>query len=301
MFSGGKDSTASLIIALEAIKAGLPVKRLDVVLADTLVEIPTVAAHASQFLDSLSCGDLVIHKHIVKPELEESFWVCMLGKGYPPPHRNFRWCTSKLKIKPTEAKLAPLIVPGRTVFITGVRFGESDARDIRLHSACSRGGECGQGLWFERSGKLGVSYAGPISVWRECDVWDLLNYVAPSWGYSTSALEKLYLFPSMRFGCWTCTVVRRDKAMESICAVPEGRVYEPLLRFRQRLIDVAAESANRVMRLNGVAGRLTIATRQALLVELLAIEDQVGMKLLLPEEEGLIRSLWTHRSYQDAY
>lgn len=301
MFSGGKDSTTSLLVAIEAIRQGAAATRLDVVLADTLVEIPTVAQYARQFLDELAVVGLTINKHLVTPDIEQSFWVCMLGRGYPPPHRNFRWCTTKLKMKPAEVALGHLIQPGRTVFITGVRFGESDARDIRLHAACSRGGECGQGLWFERSGRFGATYAGPISLWRECDVWDFLNYVAPSWGHRTDQLSKLYLFPTMRFGCWTCTVVRRDKAMEGICKTPGGERYLPLVRFRDLLIETAGVAENRVTRPNGAKGRLSLAARRELLTTLLDVQERVGFSLISDAELDLIKKHWGNGQFGDSY
>ncbi|MDP1665548.1 MAG: hypothetical protein Q8L79_10535 [Methylobacter sp.] len=44
--------------------------------------------------------DLTVHP--VKPEIEDSFWSLIIGKGYPPLNRWFRWCTTKLKIKPVR-------------------------------------------------------------------------------------------------------------------------------------------------------------------------------------------------------
>lgn len=29
------------------------------------------------------------------PELEDSFWCCVIGKGYPVPNNSFRFCTEK--------------------------------------------------------------------------------------------------------------------------------------------------------------------------------------------------------------
>src|SRR5208337_4460920 len=108
---------------------------------------------------------LPIHCHIVKPKLEDRFWVNVLGKGYPPPHQRFRWCTNRLKIRPCEYGLRKHIIKGKTAIITGVRFGESHSRDQRLNASCVRGGECGQGIWFEKSNRLGVGYLAPIINW----------------------------------------------------------------------------------------------------------------------------------------
>ena len=34
--------------------------------------------------------------------IEESFWVNIIGRGYPPPNRTFRWCTQRMKIDPVS-------------------------------------------------------------------------------------------------------------------------------------------------------------------------------------------------------
>jgi hypothetical protein len=49
-FSGGKDSTATAIVALEAALTSGGVRRVDLVYADTGLEIPTLQAFAMRFL-----------------------------------------------------------------------------------------------------------------------------------------------------------------------------------------------------------------------------------------------------------
>ena len=63
---------------------------------------------------------------------------------------------------------------------------------------------------------------------------------------------------SSRFGCWTCTVVERDKSSEVLLASGDDRM-EPLIAFRGRLQfyqDPANGKRDRV-RMNGTAGRGT--------------------------------------------
>jgi DNA sulfur modification protein DndC len=129
-FSGGKDSTTVVILALETIlQKNLSIQRIDVVYSDTLIEIPAIYQYALKFLDFLKQCDrlktLPLFCHITQPRMEDRFWVCLLGKGYPPPHQRFRWCTERLKINPMEAALKAYIQPNRTVILTGVRFGVS--------------------------------------------------------------------------------------------------------------------------------------------------------------------------------
>lgn len=283
---------------------GLPVRRIDVIYSDTLIEIPVIQEYALSFLSFLEEFERVVqlplHCYVVQPALEERFWVCLLGKGYPPPHQRFRWCTRRLKIEPVESALKAHVQPNRTVILTGIRFGESVDRDRRLNHSCRRGGECGQEAWFQYSSRLQAAYLAPIIHWQECDVWDFLNYLAPRWGYPTHLLEKeVYNGRETRFGCWMCTVVRQDKTMEKITALPEWAHLRPLLEFRQRVKDVTRLIESRVLRPDGKPGRLSLETRRKLLDELLSLQSSIKMKLISEEEVALIQKLWEDERFKE--
>lgn len=129
-YSGGKDSTTTTILFLEWWKKrGWP-GEAHLIYADTGLEIPTLYEQALRFLEAVKVLHPRLHVHIVKPDINQSFWVSLIGKGYPPPRNQFRWCTDRLKIWPADRLLKNL--PGRKAIVTGVRFGESDARDLRL-------------------------------------------------------------------------------------------------------------------------------------------------------------------------
>lgn len=303
-FSGGKDSTTTLVIALEtALICAKQIQRIDIVYSDTMIEIPIIQQFALDFLKNLQSFDriaaLPIHCHVVYPAIKERFWVCLLGKGYPPPHQRFRWCTRRLKIEPVEDALKSFIRPGKTLILTGVRFSESRDRNARLRQSCSRGGECGQGVWFEYSSRLQAAYMAPIVEWNECDVWDFLQFHAPTLGYSTDHIEeRVYNGRETRFGCWMCTVVRQDRTMEKITSLPEWSYLRPLLDFRQRVKDLTSCPESRVTRLDGKPGKLTLATRRQLLEELLEVQKRVGMTLIFHEEIEAIKQLWSDEKYQ---
>jgi len=297
-FSGGKDSTTTLVIALEtALSLSRQVERIDVVYSDTMIEIPVIQQYALSFLEYLKesgrVASLPLHCHVVYPAIEESFWVCLLGKGYPPPHQRFRWCTRRLKIEPVEDALKSFVRPDRTVILTGVRFGESRDRDARLHQSCSRGGECGQGVWFQYSSRLQAAYLAPIVDWNECDVWDFLQFYAPALGYPTNHLEEsVYNGRETRFGCWMCTVVRQDRAMEKITSLPQWAHLRPLLDFRQRVKELTGRLESRVLRPDGKPGRLALATRQQLLNELLELQTRLGMTIVSSDQILAIQEYW---------
>jgi len=194
--------------------------------------------------------------------------------------------------------LRNVIRPRRTVIITGVRFGESSERDRRLYESCRRGGECGQGVWSQYSHRLEVAYLAPIVFWKACDVWDFLNFHAPQWGYPTSGLEReVYNGRETRFGCWMCTVVKQDKAMQKITALPQWAHLRPLLEFRERVLRLVNSEGSRYVRPDGKRGRLSLELRKQLLEELLQLQNRIGILLIDQEEIEFIQQLWSDPRY----
>src|ERR1041384_6671103 len=106
-FSGGKDSTmlASLIFET-ALSVPLRERKkpISIVCTDTRVEIPAIVEMVESTLARMQkCSeqnDLKVEVSLLRPPPEQSFWVNIIGRGYPPPNRVFRWCTQRLKIDP---------------------------------------------------------------------------------------------------------------------------------------------------------------------------------------------------------
>lgn len=111
-YSGGKDSTATLQLIWMAI-AGLPAERrtktVHVISTDTLVENPVVAAWVTKSLEAMGRAaveqGIPIKPHRLTPRVEESFWVNLIGRGYPAPRHKFRWCTGRLKNQPLNRSI----------------------------------------------------------------------------------------------------------------------------------------------------------------------------------------------------
>ena len=178
-YSGGKDSSATAAFVAWAIKTGkvsAPAS-LTVLYADTRQELPPLQQTAMHFLDALRADGF--DARVVLPALDDRFYVYMLGRGVPPPKNRFRWCTSQLKVEPMQAALAAkrAEVGDKFLMLTGVRLGESAARDARIALSCSKdSGECGQG-WFQTMPSDAVSdVLAPLLHWRLCFVWDWLYF-----------------------------------------------------------------------------------------------------------------------------
>ena len=102
-YSGGKDSTSVLSLvwlALQRLQPNERHKQVHVISTDTLVENPVVAAWVTSSLNTMRKAaaeqDLPITPHRLVPEVKDTFWVNLIGRGYPAPRHKFRWCTERL-------------------------------------------------------------------------------------------------------------------------------------------------------------------------------------------------------------
>lgn len=301
-YSGGKDSTTVCVIACEVIRRGLSwaADSVDIIYCDTLQEIPSLHRLALDFLDYAShlsrSANLPIQTHITRPRQDQTFWFLLLGKGYPAPHRQFWWCTERLKINPVKQKLVELNHQEDSVVLTGVRFGESPRRDIRMRQRhqCLGQGECGQALTYQNA-------VAPIAHWKTCQIWDFLTLWAPSWDWPTQKLADLYGNEPVRFGCWTCTLVDRDRALDAVVQDPEWVHLTALGKFREFLKQKTANPQARIRRPDGRLGKLTLKTRAELLDALRDLEQRTGLSLIAHEEVQRIREYWKTPEGGDTY
>jgi DNA sulfur modification protein DndC len=240
-YSGGKDSSALLTVILWLIqnkKIESP-ESLTVLYSDTRQELPPLQIGAIQTLKKVQA--LGFNAKIVLPEIDKRYFVYMLGRGVPPPNNNtLRWCTNQIKVQPMVEALRNLREEHGEKFLmlTGVRLGESAARDSRIALSCSRNGaECGQG-WFQQSTPASVADTlAPILHWRVCHIWDWLMFEAPSIIPSVSFVAQVYggeeaAEINARTGCVGCPLATKDTALDHILSLPEWSYLQPLKRLR---------------------------------------------------------------------
>jgi DNA sulfur modification protein DndC len=311
-FSGGKDSTVLLTlvwIALQRIKQEMPypfqLKRpVYVVCNDTMVENPIISSYIDDVLVKIEEGardqgiPIIVKKTV--PKLEESFWINVIGKGYPVPNNTFRWCTDKLKIRPTSNFLFEQIdEKGEAIVLLGTRYEESATRErsMKKHEVAGK-------RLSQHNTNINTYVYAPIKELKLEEVWYIINTIPSPWGFDNSILFQIYADASAddyecptvvtnkthsscgqsRFGCWTCTVVKQDKSMTAL--IENGQHWmQPLLDFRNGLVDNRNISENRsATRRNGVAavdedghnmGNYNPGYRATLLRELLEIQKQV--------------------------
>jgi DNA sulfur modification protein DndC len=242
-FSGGKDSSATVTVVADLIQRGeVPAPRtITALYADTRMELPPLHSAALDTMAALAARGW--RTEVVLPELDDRFFVYMFGRGVPPPKNRFRWCTPQLKVEPMLRALER--EHGRTgerlLVITGVRIGESAARDERIALSCSKdGSECGQGWFQEAKGDAIADTLAPLLHWRVCHVWDWLMFEAPKLGLPTRAVAEAYgqgedgdeIETNARTGCVGCNLASRDVALDAILKLPQWAYLAPLKRLK---------------------------------------------------------------------
>ena len=323
-FSGGKDSTVLLTLvwlALKKIKddvlAPFQLRRpVYVVCNDTLVENPIISSYVDDVLSQIEKKareeDMPIFIRKTIPKLEDSFWVNVIGKGYPVPNTAFRWCTDKMKIKPTARFITEQVDEcGEAIILIGTRKAESAtrARSIKKHEIH------GQRLTHHTLLHNTYVYA-PIKELMLEEVWYIINAIPCPWGFDNSVLFNIYMDASAddyecptvvtdkshgscgqsRFGCWVCTVVKDDKSMRSL--IKNGREWmRPLYDFRMELDSERNILENRMpfrrdgRRAVNDMGPYVFKYRAKILKKLLEVQhelQQVDPKIRLISDQELI-------------
>ena len=279
-YSGGKDSTATLQLVWTAIQELDPSERskpIHVISTDTLVENPVVSMWVSKSLKAMqdaaaNQGLEAIQPHRLTPELQDRYWVNLIGKGYPAPRPKFRWCTSRLKINPSNNFIKNVVRQnGEAILVLGTRKAESAAR----HANMKRYEATSTRDLLSTHGQLDRSWVyTPIGEWSNDDVWMYLTQVPNPWEHRNEDLLGMYQgatqdgecplvvdtsTPSCgdsRFGCFVCTLVDKDKSMQAMIQNDGEKEWMlPLMDFRNKWLDVKDDRQHRDHR--RMDGRLT--------------------------------------------
>lgn len=334
-YSGGKDSTLLLQLVWEVVES-LPEsdRRRQIVLVgnDTLVESPLVIGHLRGSLETIRRvarkRSLPINVRITKPHIDQTFWVNVIGRGYIPPTRNFRWCTDRMKIRPTSQLLEQLVRANKkAVLLVGTRKAESETRrrNMKRHGASAR-------RMNRHSSVEGCWMFAPLADLSDEEVWLILMQRNPPWGGTHQDLITLYRnagggecplvltkadapscgTTSPRFGCWTCTVVTKDRSLRGLIdsGHRDASAMERLFEFREWLVELREDDRNRdrtrrdgsvKRRSDGsyVMGPFTLAVREKILKRLQELEKEVGVDLIQRGEMDFIHDIWCRDRVQE--
>lgn len=335
-YSGGKDSTAVVQLVWYALRELPPEKRrktVHIISTDTLVESPVVAIWATESLRKMenqaAADGLPIVPHRLTPTTTNTFWVNLIGRGYPYPRKDFRWCTDRMKIEPSNRFIKSVLnAESEAILVLGTRKAESATRRAVM-----------EGYEKKRyrdhlspNGSFPNSYVfSPIENWSNDNVWQYLVQVPNPWGHSNKDLLAMYSGASSdgecplvidtstpscgnsRFGCWVCTMVTEDKSMAAMIQNDEEKAWMlPMLEFRNEIVGQQGSDRDRrdfrkrdgrLQWHNGrlVHGPYTKKTREGLLRRLLEVEKLVheigpdeikNVPLITMDELRMIRQIW---------
>ena len=340
-YSGGKDSSATLQLvwlALSKLSEEERFKPVHVIHTDTLVESPIVEKWAERSLEkmreSAAADHLPFEIHRLIPAPDQTFWVNLLGRGYPFPRRKYRWCTDRMKIKPVNDFIKKRISEyGEIILVLGTRKSESTRRARTMaHYEKLRVRE----LLSPNPSLMNELVFSPISEWSNDDVWLFLMQYKNPWGYSNNELLTLYRgatadnecplmvdknLPSCgksRFGCWMCTMVTEDKSMQAmIDNDPDKQWLSPLLLFRNEIGNEDVDLSRRSFRkMNGTLqgddqklyhGPYKKEIREEWLRKLLELQGSIrklapdeykDLELITQSELREIRKQWVYEKHE---
>lgn len=293
-FSGGKDSTTVLQLVLSALKN--TDGKLYIVTADTLMEIPYFQAYVdavrhriAEYIERVGLNAEIV---TVTPAIKDSFWVSVLGKGYPAAHMGFRWCTGVLKIDPITRFTREITKDKRFSVFVGVRSAESVLR----------------AKIYKKKNYKSHHYA-PILDWSSHDVWEYLLTEPCPWGDDHSRIVEVYRFASdecvygeaqgvcvgnARYGCWACPL-QASQQLDMIAYNTGDARYKILKKYKNLLVKCANNPVYRSrIRRNGTAGLgpFLVEHRERLFDDLKKLEDHTGWRLITPDEEIEIKRHW---------
>ena len=261
-YSGGKDSSTCLQLvwnALSELPRDQMKKPVYVISTDTMVENPVVALWVTESLAKISKAaqelGLPFEAKQLHPTVEDSFWVNLIGKGYPAPRPRFRWCTERLKIRPSNKFILDVVHDsGEVILVLGTRSAESAVRAANIKKYMNLSTR--EGLSTHDSLTRAWVLA-PIADWSNDDVWQYLMQVQNPWGHDNKQLLSMYQgatadgecplvvdtsTPSCgdsRFGCYVCTLVEKDKSMEAMIQNDQDKDWLlPLSEFRNRFLEI---------------------------------------------------------------
>lgn len=330
-YSGGKDSTTVVELVYEMLKSLAPQhrhKNVYIISSDTLIENPLIKIYLNKMnnlLGEAAAKDrLPIKSCMVTPKFNNTFWTNNIGKGFPTPRMNgtFRWCTDRLKIKPSADKIKAIMAEEdkEVIVLLGVRKAESIARKRRIE-----GRELTTRM-LNRHETIPNAYVyNPIVELTTEDVWTVLlehNSGKTPWGSDNSELVALYSdadsgecpFAGMsnsgqtqscgqsRFGCWCCTVVKEDKSLNGFIKAGHRELI-PLAEFRTWLmsirdVDKYREKKHRDGTVyadkhgNKGYGPFTWEARKLILTKLIETQKAINYELITLDELRAIDEIW---------
>lgn len=246
-YSGGKDSSVVVDIVLRMLlyvknhQDGPLTKPIYIQFSDTLLEMDPVIEGIDKSIESIEAfakeHELPINVIRVKPELKNTFFSLVIGKGYAIPRRDLRYCSQRLKILPQQKSIDKILINhGGFISITGSRKEESVDRKARLEKSALSSEDI---MHLKKHENANCLMYTPIENFTSDEVWSYLYKDALSW-LDVNELGRVYSMASAddgdecrsllegssgttpgcgkssRYGCWLCTILTKDKTLNNL-------------------------------------------------------------------------------------
>jgi len=243
--SFGKDSTMVLLLVWEMLMSlpkELRKKKIHVVTSNTTVETPEMDLYLKTNVKRVQSKadelELPIRAHLATPSMKNRYWFNVLGKGNPPvtPAGRFRWCSSKLKIKPVDELIQNIMQNGEISF--GAQFdlclllGVRDSESIRRKQSIEKYADSKESKFAKHNTYPNIQVYHPIKFLHGDAIFGyFFDFKELPWGTPMDELLAFYQDSVMecgiktegqgnscgggRNGCWVCTVVKEDEMLLS--------------------------------------------------------------------------------------
>lgn len=243
-YSGGKDSHVCLLLVIDyLINHPECMTEVTILSASTLVENPIIEEHILKVKESVESLKMNLNFITVKPDIQNTFMVCVLGHSYSPPSQLNKWCVSRLKLDPADKALTEYMNSSEfftfwgqeeVCLILGTRDAESvtRAKSIQKHF----------GDDFYGTHRIeGIRTAAPIryfqakdvvtylvrnpAPWKDYGNFNLINLYGSAMGgfeecpigamlsSESEAISSCTGSGAPRMGCYSCTVIKDDQSL----------------------------------------------------------------------------------------
>lgn len=332
-FSGTQSSLALIELVFDMFsylkEEGTPLtKKVEVVNSQTGIDFPHLVIKMNHTLkkieDFANEKGYPITTKVVFPEVTQSFWVHVIGYGYPPPRSMFQWCASKMKLTPLSDYLKEALKQQQAVIVSSEREGDDlyqvhpDIPNAFLFSPLRT---------MDAEDVQYLMESSTLSIWNETNQNLLRFYKNVETAFQADGADGIKdergvcgntLF-DYTFACWACPFKREHESLREFAKnAKEGYWLSPLLRYRGLMIWLSQHNENRIGRENKQMSynaktklnemkdyqerqseTLTMATRKRLLEELEGIMSHLKAEFFLhaplirPEEIEKINEIWT--------
>ncbi|QST02234.1 hypothetical protein IMZ31_22535 (plasmid) [Pontibacillus sp. ALD_SL1] len=250
----GPNSFTLLHIILGIMKEEKDPKPVTIVQSQTGNDLPFVLEESNQtfrYINRYAAAyHLPISTEIITPSLEDSFWVNVIGNGFPPPKTNFQYCGETLKIKPMVNWLKEHTNTPCKIILSGLSYDPSfrgvantdelqplnglEFADIILFSRLY-----GVTPWGEKTNKFSDLYEAVT------DSVSPIPYSLRNEEYKEVQGPCGRMNTDFQLPCWNCPLMNYQTLLAKRIDLKDERWYKHLFAIQRKLYTLSFEQGAR--------------------------------------------------------